>query len=230
VIECFWISQRGSEPIFGVSPYQSAILATESSNKITHAIVHLLNFPTFFGPYDFVHRYSGGWIRRGRVLLDAEGWRVTIDENEFSKSRLDFVKEKGSYAITHAARIERVDGSPFTSEMLEEQLLVLHIFLSFALGRWSGLFMPVGYDAEGGVVYREWGSRMESPGTWQAHACWIDAHNSDILSEVYPGFCRLQTHPLWKAKLHEVLWWYVGSNNRGPTVSIDWRSFSRMPR
>ena len=53
--------------------------------------------------------------------------------------------------------ITRADGAKFSSEQLESVLTTLQHYLSFCLGRWAGVSMPVGFDVDGNRVYERWG-------------------------------------------------------------------------
>ncbi len=108
-----------------------------------NATFHLLNFPVFFGLADYIVKtgeppYQGS-SRHGRVVLEADGWSITIAETDATQVLAKGLSAQGGYVLTHVGQIKRADGSTFTSDGLEDVLTCLHYFLSFALGRWAGV-------------------------------------------------------------------------------------------
>lgn len=212
---------------FRLSPKRSAIVASPPSQEIARAVFHLLNFPVFNDRTggDYVFEYGPPDRRGAKVLgrteLIFDGWRVEIAELEDSDALTKELKAQGGFAITHAGSVERVDRSSYSTEDLQEILLCVQLFLSFAIGRWAGLSLPVGFDTSGNRVFEEWGTRLVCPDAWTAGHSWFDAMHAELLGEVFPGFCRLMRSDVWKDRIGEVLWWYVGANEGGPTVSRD---------
>jgi hypothetical protein len=122
------------------------------------------------------------------VILKADGWAVTIAATAQTDSSIKALRKTGGFIITHVGHIAREDGACFSSDQLNDILICLHYFLSFALGRWAGVALPVGFDSSGARVFEEWGFRMESDGYWNGSNSWFDEHHSELLSEVFPAF------------------------------------------
>jgi hypothetical protein len=153
------------------TPTKTPVLVTQPSNAIVTAKFHLFNAPDFYGPENYVlvlgePPYEGG-KGCGRVTLKADSWKITIAATEHTDKLIESLKSKGGYAITHMGQVEREDGSAFSSEMLSRLLSALHQFLSFAFGRWAGVALAIGVDAQGNRCHEEWGPRLTADGQWR---------------------------------------------------------------
>lgn len=75
-----------------------------------------------------------------RLSLEAHSWRVTIDslEPKLRKALIESLKDEGGYAITHVAKLQRIDNRSFTTEQALDVLSVLSYFLAFAQRCWVG--------------------------------------------------------------------------------------------
>ena len=65
----------------------------------------------------------------GRIVLIANGWALNIDQ--VNKLNIDTVNQVGGYGITHAARLERVNGDVFATE--DADSILKNIFIFFRL-------------------------------------------------------------------------------------------------
>jgi hypothetical protein len=206
-------------------PTLSGITISKPANAITSAVFHLFNFPDFFGGQDYTLTKGDppyqGWKRCGRAVLNGDGWTITIAALDRTDELVKLLKGHGGFVITHMGRVARDDGSPFSSEQLSDILSCLHYFLSFALGRWAGLALPVGFDARGNRVFEEWGLRMSADGAWNGAYSWFDEHNGELLSQVFPGFVALWKNKDWRTPLAHALYWYLGSCQRGTGIGVD---------
>jgi hypothetical protein len=159
--------------------------------------------------------------RCGRAVLKANGWTITIVSTDQTRELAKELKQQGGYVITHLAEITRDDRSPFSSESLESLLSCLQYFLSFTLGRWAGVALPVGFDADGRIVYEQWGLPIAADGSWNSSYSWFDIHHGELLTEVFPGFVKLWTNELWRQPLAHALYWYLGAGDRGVGIGVD---------
>lgn len=206
-------------------PRQACVTVTPPSHGIRHAIVHLLNFPEFLGKDDYTlvsgEQPMQDLQRYGRVVLTCDGWSTTIIATDQTASLAKALRSEGGYALTHLGRIEREDGSAFSSEQLEDMLSCLHYFLSLALGRWAGVALPVGFDDQGHRVFEQWGLRFTADGSWSGSSSWFDQHHGELLSQVFPGFRSLWTSKLWGQPLRHALYWYLGACDRRVGIGVD---------
>ena len=134
-------------------PLEFPVVARRKSAPMKRAIFHLVNWPRFSGPEDFVLITGNppyyGLRTCGRVSLKVCGWSIMIIEVDNAGPLLKELKAKGGYAITHVGLIERNNGATYLYEDIDKLLAALGSFFSFALARWAGPQLQVGYDASG---------------------------------------------------------------------------------
>ncbi len=216
---------RADEGVDIYHPLRSPIDATRVKSPIRRTVFHLVNWPRFSGPEDFIlvtgtppqQSLSGC----GRLTLKVDGWSITIVEVDEVDSLLRALKCKGGYVISHVGVVERDDGSSFTADEVDSLFTILHCYFSFALGRWAGPQLPVGYDATGNKIFENWGFGPLASGAWNGDASWFDERHSELLQQVLPGFCDLWKKEVWQQALHEVIYWYVGASRIGSGVNVD---------
>jgi hypothetical protein len=207
------------------SPTASGMMATQPSDTISTATFHLFNFPDFHGPDAYILRTGEppwcGYHSCGRAILKADGWTIVIAATDQTRSLAKELKRGGGYVLTHVGQVTREDERTFSSKELDDILASLHYFLSFALGRWAGLALPVGFDLQGNRVFEEWGVRIMADGAWNGGLAWFDSHHGDLLSKVFPGFRALWTNPIWRQPLAHAIYWYLGACDRRVGVGVD---------
>ncbi|MFM9960728.1 MAG: hypothetical protein ACKV2Q_05830 [Planctomycetaceae bacterium] len=220
----FLIASSGGELGLVLEPTISIVPAMKPTNDIHRMMFHLLNFPEFHGPEGYIIVKEEQTKRThhgcGQVTLRGGGWLVVIAAMESTSELCKSLKSEGGYAITHVGTVEREDGSTFDSEAAQELLKCLHHFLSFALGRWAGVALPIGFDAGGNRVFEQWGLPRIGCGPRYDSCSWWDALHSEILSEVFPGFLSLWKSSLWYRSLREALYFYLGATI-GNGIGID---------
>jgi len=206
-------------------PKVSGVTVTPPSNSISAVTLHLFNFPDFLGSEDYIlttkNEVSQTSRTCGRVVLRGDGWTVTIAATDRTKELTDALKAQGGYVLTHMGQITREEESTFSSEQLVELLNCLHYFLSFALGRWAGVALPVGFDTDGNRVFEEWGLRITADGPWRGGTSWFDSHHSELLPQIFPGFVTLWMSKLWQKPLSDALYWYLGACDRRVGIGVD---------
>jgi hypothetical protein len=118
-------------------------------------------------------------------------------------------------------QIAREDGSTFSSEQASDLLTCLHYFLSFTLGRWAGLALPIGFDAAGNRVFEEWGLRSSADGAWNSSLSWFDPLHGELIAQVFPGFLTLWKNDVWRIPIANAIYWYLGSCNHSVDIGVD---------
>ena len=205
-----------------LSPTRSGVTVTQPSSNISKAVFHLFNFPDFFSPEDYVLRTDEHTeIRGGRVTLKADGWVITIAATGRTNELEERLEAHGGYVITHMGQIVREDGAVFNSDQLDDLLTCLHHFLSFTLGCWAGLALPVGFDNDGNRVFEQWGIRRVANGPWNAIGSWFDRHHGDFLSQVFPGFLSRWQDATWRQTLASAVYWYLEACDHSIGVGVD---------
>jgi hypothetical protein len=200
-------------------PRHLPITVMTPSTVISTAKVHLFNVPDFFGPENYI-LITGeppleGGRTCGRTVLRADGWSIAIVATDQTEGLIKSLKAEGGYAMTHVALIQRENGSPFSSEQLEDLIGCLHYFLSFAFGRWTGIALPTGFDANGNKVFEQWGIGNAADGAWRGDLSWFDQLHAELLPQVFPGFRSLWTNETWRQPLCSALYWYFSASGRG---------------
>ncbi len=224
-LDTLCIGRGGPSGAFTFAPRTSAVTVTQAADALVECVVHLFNFPDFFGPEDYIITTGepprAGGVRCGRVVLKADGWSITIAGTDRTQDQCKALRGEGGFIITHMGKIERDDRSPFSSEELNDLLLCLHRFLSFALGRWAGLALPIGFDQTGKRVFEQWGLPWAVSGPWNGSLSWFDSHHSELLSEAFRGFVALWKDQTWRQAVNKAVYWYVRANEGGTGLGVD---------
>lgn len=184
-----------------------------SGDNLSYLLFHLTNF----------HRLSGAWISAdcedwaGRVILEAEGWKVTIDSLKDIENTISSLELQGGYAITHVVKLERSNQKSFSSTEAEDLLKALSFFLSFSRGRRTSTILPVGYDSRGEKVWEEWRSYIAKP--WLKVDSWLPTEShGQSLSEAFPGFMHRWRSRIWNEPIRRVIHWYEEGNAKAGGV------------
>jgi hypothetical protein len=174
----------------------------------------VLSFVTFQLPnfFDYVGdsiRHGNG-VNRGRLLLSGAGWRVTIDNRPGLNEIAAELDRTGGYAITHAGRLEREDGQPFSRGQAREMLRALYWFSSFVTGTAGGPVLPVGFDETGQPVWSEWGDPNLAP--WKTALGWASKLRANELANLFPGFMDRWLDPYWTRVVQMGIAYYLDAN------------------
>ncbi len=224
-LDMLYMGSGGDREALTFEPKTSVVTVTPPSDKLSTTVFHLFNFPDFSGREDYIiapmPAPQSGREQRGRVTLSAGDWTITLAAMKETKDLCEQLRHQGGFVLTHMGKIEKRGGSTFSSEELGDLLRCLHSFLSFASGRWAGLAVPVGCDAEGNRVFEQWGMPMAASGPWNGSCSWFDRHHSELLSQVFPGFFALWKDPCCHRLLSEGLYWYMGANDRRTGIGVD---------
>jgi hypothetical protein len=164
---------------------------THNSN-LSYVIFHLTNF----------HNCP--------LLLEANGWKVTIDPLEKIQELTSLLEDEGGYAITHVAKLERSDKYTFTSEEALDVLNGLSSFLSFSRGIWIVPLLPLGFNDKNIPTWEIWYSSIAS--AYQSATSWFPIQKPENLTEAFVGFMNLWQDLDWQQPLKLAIHWYVESN------------------
>lgn len=186
--------------------------------RLSFAIAHILNFPEFFslgGATDLLHDHQ----RLGRVIVSSDDWEIELQALTSTNAVIEQLKIEGGNAITHVARIARVDGRSFTCKQLDRVVWDFQRFLSFSRGAWTSVFGTVGYSRTGQEAYEDWSQRIAAP--WQVCRSWFDIHHGEALVVAFPGFVKLMHDPTLARAGNAALHWYLQSNRAGAGAGVD---------
>ena len=151
----------GGEGGLTFRPTSTPVTVTKPTSDIVQTVVHIMNFPDFHGEGDYLltqEREGRRELRRcGRVSLEAGGWEISIAGFDGTKGLCQALEEQGGSAVTHVGSVRRSDGSRYSTADVAGVLKCLRYFLSFVLGRWVGVILPVGFDQDGNRVFEQVG-------------------------------------------------------------------------
>lgn len=173
----------------------------------------VMNFPPILGrPIEVGQDWSG----LARVSLCSDEWHIDVDRATDSCKRLERLKESGGFAWTASAVIRRPDNSKFSAEDCHRALETLFFYLSFAAGRWTGLCLPVAYDAADVVVGDDWICQRTTP--YRNAVSWAAKDRPECLEQSYGRFSELYADPFWHEILVTAIHWYIEANNQAAAI------------
>ncbi|MEH2242565.1 hypothetical protein [Nostoc sp.] len=178
-----------------------------SGDNLSHILFHLTNFHEFLGMA--ISTLRG--MRRGRLILKAESWYISIDELENIGDIMKSLQSKGGYAITHVGKLERSDKKPFTTEDPDKVLEALHWFLSFSRGFRTCPILLVGYDNTGEKIWENCTSVYTTSPWRSVHSWFADSQDSCSLSKLFPGFFNRWRSTTWNEPIRFAIHWYLES-------------------
>lgn len=163
-------------------------------------------------------RYWGEAVRDGnsvwaaRVVLEADRWRVTLDELPSAADRAREAKDEQGYVLTHTGRVERTDGSSFELAATEKLLEALGWVLSFVRGAFTSPLLLSGYSGEERVAL-DWSRSRVDP--FINRDSWFPPREKGVLEEIFPHFYELMSNPVWQDPVRLAVDFYVRSNDVG---------------
>lgn len=182
-------------------------------DALEFVLFHVPNFHTFHG--SFVRTKSGRECRDARAVMEAENWRVTLEEleHEGGSDAQRFGKQieaAGGFGITHVGKLELSAGGCFSAADAREIEEALSWFLSFCRGTWVAPLLAVGFDTAGEQLWEEWYEwKIER---WRRVTSWFNSSSCVGLVEVFPGFHRRWKDEAWNEPIRLAVHWYVESN------------------
>lgn len=155
-----------------------------------------------------------------RLILEAEGWRVTLKAHSDTEHLSAALNKEGGHAITHVARIVRTNGGQFTTGEAKSVIASLALFFSFARGISLAPILAVGFDSEGRRVWEDWTIRMIS--RWEPDTdSWFDLYHPDQLERLFPKFLTTLENSPWEKTIPSVLYWHEKSNKNTAAAGTD---------
>lgn len=179
--------------------------------RLKQAVFHILNFPNFFGARNISTDEARGMVRR--LVLNHQKWKLEIEAAPNAADLIDQLKREGGHAITHFGCLSRTDSRSFSIQAAEKAISELHRFVSFARGKWTGIFGIAGFGTDQNLVYQGWQDRMSSP--WGSAYGWFDRHHAQTLAQAYGGFARLLGNNDLGESAEKALYWYLRANRGG---------------
>jgi hypothetical protein len=172
--------------------------------------------PNFADPHGRPINYPNGGSAAARSELMGDGWRVTLDEVSEEGQVRSELRAKSGYGVTHVGRIERVDGKTFSVENADEVLNLLAWYFTFVAGRWTGPFLPVGYDANGHRAWEAWDCRRVEP--FRFRQSWLQTRDADSFSAPFAGFVARWSDPVWRDVIQTAIHWHTEANKQSGSI------------
>lgn len=182
----------------------------ENIEEVDHIIFHLTNFVNYDG--DNIREEGTNIFWRGRLSLEANGWKVTIDRVRDERRIIKALRDEGGFGITHLAKLERSCGQPFSFEEGEKLLYNLGYFLSFLNGLWSHPLLICGIR-NGNRIWQLFEIPSITP--WRNIKTWLPYRSWDkllALNTAFEGFITLASSSDWDNAVISSLHWFVEAN------------------
>lgn len=179
------------------------------------------NLPFFLGSESLWEErpLPDGGTRRcawaGRLVLEADPWRLTLDARSDEKETMARLKDEGGQEVTHTASLRRQDARAFSDSDARDALIAAGHFFGLAAGRWAAPLVAIGLDEKGTIVWRDWSPPTSSP--WRGALRAFDDRHPEALGKAFTGFMRAWNDPLWKQPLLYATQMYVEAN--GPVYA-----------
>jgi hypothetical protein len=188
-------SQRQGNQFSGIGRCKDINIG--AGEELKYVLCHVANFHDLIGrPTARLETGPDSWKAIERNILEAEGWRLTLDQLETTAEHVKTLSARGGFAITHVAKLERSDGQAFSSSAAMEFLDICSHVLSFARGFRVPVLLYVGYNRSGDKVWEFWASRIGL--SWKSVSSWFPKSESGSLSKLFPGF--FEWYRLWQQK------------------------------
>ncbi|TCW33238.1 hypothetical protein EDC21_12321 [Thermohydrogenium kirishiense] len=177
----------------------------ESCEKeIEKLYFYIINFDDYIGK---CVRYNNNYYL-GRINLNYDIWKITIDKDPYHKEIYTKLKRFGMYEITHLGVIERNDKKLFKPKDVDFLLNTLFWLLSFACGRYVGLDVQYGFK-NGCCVWKRIIDYKVS--NWSNNVTWFSKHHVGILEDIFPLFLDKLNNYFWKDILTMAIDLYIHS-------------------
>jgi hypothetical protein len=180
-----------------------------SGNGLVYIKFHLTNFYKLIGSCKSVFiQEDSSKTTIERVVFEAGGWRVTIDQLETVSQILNSLTAQGGYAITHVGKLERTNETPFAVDEARDFLEAFSYFLSFIRGFQVSPTLLVGYNASEQRVWEEW--KLSNSDPWWSVESWAWGLDGKNLANTFPGFLKWWQD--WGESAKLAIYWYLKSN------------------
>lgn len=176
----------------------------------------LFLLPNFESPIGSGLQYGNGRSCAARQTLSGGGWAITLDEVADHKERIAALNANSGFAVTHAGRLEREDGTLFKASDARPVLNALRWYVSFCSGQWTGPFLTTGFDPTGVRVWETWDQARTAP--FRHRRSWLDRCHRRGFEEPFPTFLNLWLDDAWEEVVRLAIHWYVEANAQAGSV------------
>lgn len=180
-------------------------IAQGNGQNLSYVLFHVTNFHNIIGRSTATLEKNGRRYLIERILFEAEGWKITLDQLETTSEIVQSLNAQGGFGITHVGKLERSDGQVFTEKEALVFLQIFTDFLSFTRGFYLCLGLSIGYDKSENKIWEYW--QNFSGSSWKSIASWCPKQEAKMLSDVFPGFVKWWQS--WAESAKQSLYWYL---------------------
>ena len=213
-----WNVSESSPERLSIAGLLSGSAATSDASTISELHLPVVNLGPYRGTWvgttkeENENQQVHGWA--GRLVLEADCWRITLDSAEDCEEIIKTLRNTGGFGITHNGMIEQEGREPFGAKDADEILSALNYFLSFWRGQWCGAVAPIGYDANGQEVWRQLHVARLSQWSRETRSWSSDHVLANEQGQAFAGFWKLWQDQEWSDTLKVAIHWYIESNRR----------------
>ncbi len=201
-----------------VSGILNETIWSESSESLEYILGNLVNFPRLRGKMISYSQNNGINMAASRVVLRAENWEIIIDGVGNINKIIEELSCSGGYAITSILKIQHSSSGSISLKDTKDIIEALCFFLSFAIGNYSPIILPMGFNSSSIQSWYKWEDWLIPQ--WEKTATWFSGErNCDSLTEVFPGFMKIwnNSDSIWRETIRRSIFWYVESHR----IAID---------
>ncbi len=189
---------------------QNDIFIGNPEKRVKRIILYILNFPQFIRQKGVSNKTKQK--KYGSLELRNEDWKLMIAEVDDLRKKINFLKEKGGYVITHIGELTKHNYISYRyNDKVKDFIELVSSYLSFCRGLFTAPILLVGEDESGNKVFERWiQSKIDA---WKESINWFMLHYEDSLREVFPGFSKLWKDDIWRTTIKNTIHWYILSNN-----------------
>lgn len=187
------IDLTGPRPLTDVDAAFLEPVHVGNGRRMSAVTFDLVNFPLLDRPRK---ARAGDWLLGLAPKAPASDFQV--------------LREAGGYGLTATGRIEREDGSSFTSAAAELLLDSVFHFVSFAAGAWVLPVAVDGLDDRDQVVWRKWEIYRTSP--WASHLRWLPQRDQQPFIDLFAAWNERWGNRYWRDVLSRVIYFTMAAN------------------
>lgn len=189
---------------------ENSVVEFGRARSVDRVEFYVPNFPTTYGKNDKFIKASNSMQRVGIILLENDEWQVEMNSLMDLENPEKILKKENGFLLTHAGLLKKKSGQSFSLKRAREAMECLKYFLSFARGSFTGPILQTGYGKAGKFAWGCCNTHLYD--SWKSVMGWFDYQHAEMLSSLFPGFCKKWNSDEWKDDVKLSLYWYLRSN------------------
>ena len=195
-------------------PTSGSVTALDTGRPLHAVRFGVVNFPDFMKPRSTESQTDAetpwGIEDIWTIHLKGDPWLVEIRPVGNRKQVHESLSAQRGFALTHWAKVTRLDGKPFPRKSVQPFMATLIQFLSFTRGVSCGMTLIRGLNEAGETVWEEWGVTKVQP--WKGHRSCLDIGKGATLEDLFEGFWSYSRALPRDSQTFPALEWYLESN------------------